>query len=80
MKGSLIRKKEVGRGQTKEGTIKGFLLWKSIENIEMINSKDRVLLTNPEIKLLFIHSNLEHIMDAWNKEDKQWQVEGTSLH
>ena len=53
MKGFLIRKKEgVDRGQTKEGEIKGSILWKSIENIEMINSKDRVLLTNPEIILL----------------------------
>ena len=69
MKGSLIRKKEVvGRGQTKEGAIKGSLLWKPVENIEMINSKDMVILTNPEVILLFIHSNLEHIMDACNKE------------
>ena len=68
MKGSLIRKRKlVGRGQTKEGEIKGSLLWKSAENIEMINSKDTVLLTNPEVILLFIHSNLEHIMDACNK-------------
>ena len=65
MKGSLIRKREVvGRGRTKEGAIKGSLLWKSAENIEMTNSKDRVLLTNPEIILLFYHSNLEYIMDA----------------
>ena len=48
----------------KEGETKGSLLCKSTENIEMINSKDRVLLTNPEVILLFIHSNLEHIMDA----------------
>ena len=80
MKGSLIQKKEVvGRGQMKEGEIKGSLLWKSAEKIEMINSKDMVRLTNPEIILLFYHSNLEYIMDAWNKEDKQWQVENTSL-
>ena len=80
MKGSLIRKREVvGKDQMKEGEIKGSLLWKSTENIEMINSKDKVLLTNLEVILLFIHSNLEHIMDAWNKEDKQWQVENTSL-
>ena len=39
MKGSLIQKMEVvGRGQTKEGEIKGSLLWKSEENIEMTNS------------------------------------------
>ena len=56
MKGYLIRKREVvGIGQTKEGEIKGSLLWKSTENIEMINSKDRVLLKNPEVILLFIH-------------------------
>ena len=62
MKGYLIRKREVvGRGQTKQGEIKGSLLWKSAENIEMINSKDMVLLTNPEIILLNYHSNLEHI-------------------
>ena len=62
MEGSLIQKNEVvGRSQTKEGAIKGSLLWKSAENIEMINSKDRVLLTNPEIILLNYHSNLEHI-------------------
>ena len=60
MKGSLIRVREVvGRGQTKEGVIKGSLLWKSEENIEMTNSKDMVLLTNPEVILLFIHSNLD---------------------
>ena len=69
MKGYLIRKREVvGRGQKKEGEIKGSLLWKSTANIKMINSEDRVLLTNPEVILLFIHSNLEHIMDACNKE------------
>ena len=78
MKGSFIRKKEgVERGQTKEGEIKGFLLWKSVEKIKMINIKDLILLTNPEIILLFIHSNLEYIMDEWNKEYKQWQVENT---
>ena len=61
MKGSLIRKREVvGRGQMKEGEIKGSLPWKSAENIEMINSKYRVLSTNPEVILLFIHSNLEN--------------------
>ena len=69
MTGSLIRKREVvGRGQTKEGEIKGSLLWKSTENIEMIISKDMVLLTNPKVILLYIHSNLEHITDACNKE------------
>ena len=52
------------RGQTGEGEIKGSLLWKLAENIEMINNKDRVLLTNLEVILLFIHSNLEHIMDC----------------
>ena len=57
-------KEGVDKGHLKEGEIKGSLLWKSVENIEMINSKDRVLLTNPEIILLFIHSNLEYIMDA----------------
>ena len=62
MNGPLIRKKEVvGRGQTKEGEIKGFLLSKSTENIEMINNKDKLLLTNLEIILLNYHSNLEHI-------------------
>ena len=65
MKGSLICKREVvGRGKMKEGEIRGSRLWKSVENIEMINSKDRGLLTNHEVILLFIHSNLEHIMDA----------------
>ena len=65
MKGSLIQKREVvGRGQMKEGEIKGSLLWKSEENIEMTNSKDSVLLKNPEVILLLIHSNLEHIMDC----------------
>ena len=65
MNGSLIRKREVvGKGQMKEGEIKGSLLWKSTENIEMINNKYNVLLTNPKIILLFIHSNLEYIMDA----------------
>ena len=65
MKGSLIQKREVvGRGQMKEGAIKGSLLWKSAEIIEMINNKDRVILTNPEVILLFIHSNLEHKIDA----------------
>ena len=62
MKGYLIwKREEVGKGQMKEGEIKGSLLWESAENIEMINSKDRVILKNPEIILLFIHSNLEHI-------------------
>ena len=80
MKGYLIQKREiVGRGQMKEGEIKGPLLWKSTEKIEMINSKERLILTNPEVILLFIHSNLEHIMDSWNKEDKKWQVKNTSL-
>jgi len=55
---------EKDRGHSKEGAIKGSLLCKSAENIEMINIKDKVLLTNPEIILLFIHSNLEYIMDA----------------
>ena len=62
MMGSLIRKREVvGIGQMKEGVIKGSLLWKLAENIEMINSKDKVLLTNPEIILLNYHSNLKYI-------------------
>ena len=65
MKGSLVQKRQgVDRVQTKEGAIQGSLLWKLAENIEMINNKDRVLLTNPEIMLMFIHSNLEYIMDA----------------
>ena len=39
MKGYLIWKMEVvGRGQTREGEIKGSLHWKSDENIEMTNS------------------------------------------
>ena len=54
-------KEGVDIGHSKEGAIKGSLLWKSVENIEMINSKDRVLLTNLGIILLSIHSNLEHI-------------------
>ena len=57
-------KEGVDRSHSKEGEIKGYLLWKSTENIEMIISKDRVLLTNPEIILLIYHSNLEHIMNA----------------
>ena len=63
----------------KEEAIKGSLLWKTAENIEMINSKDRVLWTNLELIILFIHSNLEHIIDALNNEDKQWKVENNSL-
>ena len=38
-----------------------------------------MLSKNSEVILLFIHSNLEHIMDELNKEDKKWQVENTSL-
>ena len=39
MKGYLIWKKEVvGRGQTREGAIKGSIHWKLNENIEMTNS------------------------------------------
>ena len=54
MKDSLIRKKQVvGRGQTKEEEIKGSLLWKSAENVEMINNKDRVFLKNPELSFKF---------------------------
>ena len=73
MKASLIQKREVlVRGQTKEGSIKGSLLWKSAENIEMINSNDRVLLTNPEINLLNYHLNLEHIYGCMkHKKHKQ---------
>ena len=63
-----LDKERVDRGHLKEGAIKGSLLWKSTENIELINSKDMVLLTNPEIILLFYDSNLEYIMDAWKHE------------
>ena len=69
----------VDRGHFKEGEVKGSLLWKSAENIEMINSKDKVLLKNPEIILLLFIQIWNTYMDAWNKEDKQWQVENTSL-
>ena len=61
-------KKGVDRGHSKERAIKGSLLWKLAKNIEMINSKDRVLLTNLEIIHPFYHSNLEYIMDAWKHE------------
>ena len=48
----MIRKRsEEERGHLKEGEINGSLFWKSVENIKMKTSNNRVLLANYDISL-----------------------------